>query len=153
MGSVIWGEEEVAEVYDKTYVAQFQPPVLGPIVDLLARLARGGPALEFAAGTGRVALPLSARGVAVHGIELSPHMAGRLLAKPGAKAVPVTIGDMTTTRVPGTFRLVYLVASGSGTAGRAGTTRRSPPAATGRGIRETAAAAHPRRSTRYARLS
>ena len=110
MGSVIWGPE-IAEVYDKTYVAQFEPPVLGPIVDLLAGLARGGPALEFAAGTGRVALPLSARGVAVHGIELSPHMAGQLLAKPGAEAVPVTIGDMTTTRVPGTFRLVYLVAN------------------------------------------
>jgi len=79
-----------------------------PIVDLLAELARGGPALEFAVGTGRVALPLSV-GVAVHGIELSPHMAGQLLAKPGADAVPVTIGDMTTTRVGGTFRLVYLV--------------------------------------------
>src|SRR5215831_13823735 len=78
MGSVIWGPE-IAGVYDKTYVAQFEPPVLGPIVDLLAGLARGGPALEFAAGTGRVALPLSARGVAVHGIELSPHMAGQLL--------------------------------------------------------------------------
>ena len=48
-------------------------------------------------------------GVAVHGIELSPHMAGQPLAKPGADAVPVTIGDMTTTRVPGTFRVVYLL--------------------------------------------
>ncbi len=67
--------------------------------------------LEFAAGTGRVALPLSARGIAVAGIELSPHMAGQLLAKPGADAVLVTIGDMTSTRVPGTFTLVYLVAN------------------------------------------
>jgi hypothetical protein len=58
-----------------------------------------------------VALPLSARGIAVHAIELSLHTAGQLLAKPGADAVPVTIGDMTTTRVPGTFRLVYLVAN------------------------------------------
>src|SRR5215831_17103340 len=110
MGSIIWGPE-IAEVYDNTYAATFAPPVLGPITSLLAELARGGPALEFAIGTGRVALPLSARGIAVHGIELSPHMAGRLLAKPGAEAVPVTIGDMTTTRVPGTFRLVYLVAN------------------------------------------
>jgi hypothetical protein len=47
----------------------------------------------------------------VRGIELSPHMAGRLLAKPGAEAVPVTIGDMTTTRVPGAVRLVYLAAN------------------------------------------
>ncbi|MGO9080033.1 MAG: methyltransferase domain-containing protein [Streptosporangiaceae bacterium] len=83
----------------------------GPVVDLLAELAQGGPALEFAAGTGRVALALSGRGVPVHGIELSPHMAERMLAKPGADAVPVTIGDMTSTRVPGMFRLVYLVAS------------------------------------------
>jgi len=80
-------------------------------VDLLAELARGGPALEFAAGTGRGALALAARGIAVRGIELSPHMAERMAAKPGADAVPVTIGDMTSTRVPGTFRLVYLVAN------------------------------------------
>ncbi len=52
MDSIIWGQE-IAEVYDKTYVATFEPTVLGPIVDLLAELARGGPALEFAAGTGR----------------------------------------------------------------------------------------------------
>ena len=110
MGSITWGPE-IAEVYDKTYAAQSDPSVLGPMVDLLAGLARGGPVLEFAAGTGRVALPLAARGIAVHGIELSPHMAGQLAAKPGAGAVPVTIGDMTTTRVPGTFRLVYLVAN------------------------------------------
>jgi 16S rRNA A1518/A1519 N6-dimethyltransferase RsmA/KsgA/DIM1 with predicted DNA glycosylase/AP lyase activity len=76
---------------------------------MLAGLARGGPALEFAVGTGRVALPLAARGIAVHGLELSPHMAAQLNAKPGADAVPVTIGDMTTTRVPGaSFTLVYL---------------------------------------------
>ena len=84
---------------------------LRPVVELLAELARGGPTLEFAVGTGRVALPLSTRGIPVHGIELSPHMAAQLRAKPGADAVPVTIGDMTTTRVPGTFRLVYLVAN------------------------------------------
>jgi SAM-dependent methyltransferase len=110
MGSVTWGPE-IAEVYDRTYAAMFGPAVLGPVVDLLAGLAQGGPVLEFAAGTGRVALPLSTRGVVVHGIELSPHMAARLSAKPGAGAVPVTVGDMTTTRVPGTFTLVYLVAN------------------------------------------
>jgi SAM-dependent methyltransferase len=102
---------ETAEVYDKAYAAKFGPSVLGPIVDLLAELARGGEALEFAVGTGRVALPLSARGIAVYGIELSPHMAEQLAAKPGADAVAVTIGDMTSTRVPGTFTLVYLVAN------------------------------------------
>jgi SAM-dependent methyltransferase len=111
MGSITWGPE-VAEIYDKTYAAQFEPSVLDAMVGLLAELARGGPALEFAVGTGRVALPLSVRGISVHGLELSQYMAERLFAKPGADAIPVTIGDMTATRVPGTpFRLVYLVAN------------------------------------------
>lgn len=110
MGSITW-DREIAEVYDRTYAAMFEPSVVGPIVDLLAELARGGPALEFAVGTGRVALPLSARGVTVHGLELSPHMAGQLSCKPGADAVAVVIGDMTSIHVPGTFRLVYLVAN------------------------------------------
>jgi SAM-dependent methyltransferase len=110
MGSITWGAD-VAEAYDVTYSAKFEPAVLGPIVDRLAELAQGGAALEFAVGTGRVALPLSARGTSVHGLELSPHMAEHLRAKRGAEAVPVTIGDMATTRVPGTFRLVYLVAN------------------------------------------
>jgi SAM-dependent methyltransferase len=96
-------------VYDSTSAAMFDPAVLDPTIDLLVELSRGGPALELAVGTGRVALPLSARGVAVQGIELSPDMAEQLRAKPGADAVPVTIGDMTTTRVEGTFTLVYLV--------------------------------------------
>jgi SAM-dependent methyltransferase len=110
MGSVVWGPD-VAEVYDETYATGFDPAVLDPIVDVLAELAHGGPVVEFAVGTGRVALPLSERGIAVRGIELSPHMVERLRAKPGANAVPVTIGDMTTTRVPGTFTLVYLLAN------------------------------------------
>ena len=110
MGSITW-DRDLAEVYDATYSAMFEPPVLDLTVERLADLAQGGPVLEFAAGTGRVSLPLSARGVSVHGLELSPHMAERLKAKPGADALPVTIGDMTTTRVPGTFKLVYLVAN------------------------------------------
>jgi len=106
----MWGRE-LAEVYDATLPPWRRSPILDLTVDLLADVARGGPALEFAVGTGRVALPLSARGIAVHGIELSPHMAEQLRAKPGAGAVPVTLGDMTTTRVAGTFKLVYLVAN------------------------------------------
>jgi SAM-dependent methyltransferase len=108
VASISWGKD-VAEVYDATSEAMFDPAVLDPVVDVLLELARGGPALEFAIGTGRVALPLSARGVTVQGIELSPHMAEKLSAKPGADAVTVTIGDMTTTRVSGAFKLVYLV--------------------------------------------
>jgi SAM-dependent methyltransferase len=101
--------EEVAARYDESSAAMFAPEVLGPAVDLLAELAGDGAALEFAIGTGRVALPLSARGVRVCGIELSTAMADRLRAKDGARAIEVTIGDMTTTRVDGSFRLVYLV--------------------------------------------
>jgi SAM-dependent methyltransferase len=110
VASILWGRE-IAEIYDGTYRAKSEPAVLDPMVDLLVGLAGGGPALEFASGTGRVAFPLSARGIPVHGIELSPGMAEQLSAKPGAEAVPVTIGDMTTTRVPGPFTLVYLVAN------------------------------------------
>ena len=108
MGSVTW-DSEIAEVYDETYAAMFEPAVLDPLVGVLAELAGDGPALEFAVGTGRVAIPLSARGIPVRGVELSRPMAERQAAKPGA--VPVTIGDMTTARVPGTFTLVYLVAN------------------------------------------
>jgi SAM-dependent methyltransferase len=108
---VVWGAE-IAEIYDATYLSMFAPSVLGPMTTGLAELAGGGPALEFAVGTGRVALPLSAAGVPVHGLELSEPMAARLLAKPGADAVPVTIGDMRSARVSGgPFTLVYLVAN------------------------------------------
>ena len=78
-------------------------------VDVLAELAGDGAALEFAVGTGRVALPLAARGVPVSGIEFSSAMAGQLLVKDGAQDIDVTIGDMATTRVGRSFRLVYLV--------------------------------------------
>ena len=108
VATYVWDAETAAD-YDAASPEMFDPARLGPCVDVLAALATDGPALEFAVGTGRVALPLSARGVPVSGIELSPHMAGQLRAKPGADAVPVTVGDMTTTRVDGTFTLVYLV--------------------------------------------
>jgi SAM-dependent methyltransferase len=78
-------------------------------VRFLADLAGDGAALELGIGTGRIALPLSRRGVRVHGIDLSPSMVARLRAKPGADDIGVTIGDFATTRVAGTFRLAYLV--------------------------------------------
>ena len=106
VGSKVWGEES-AEIYDVTSASMFDASVLGPTVDLLAELAGDGAALEFAAGTGRVAIALHERGVEVHGIELSPHMAQKLQAK--TDAVPVTIGDMTSTRLDRQFTLVYLV--------------------------------------------
>ncbi len=110
VGSIVW-DAEIAGVYDATYAALAEPSVVDPMVDLLAQLAGEGAALEFAVGTGRVALPLSARGIPVQGIELSPDMVAQLRRKPGADAVPVTIGDMTSTSVSGSFELVYLVAN------------------------------------------
>ncbi|HEY1002026.1 MAG TPA: class I SAM-dependent methyltransferase [Streptosporangiaceae bacterium] len=101
--------EDVAAAYDDGFEGQFDPAVIETTADALAELAGGGRALEFAVGTGRVALPLAARGVEVHGIDLSRAMVARLRAKPGGEAIPVTIGDFTTTRVEGTFSLVYLV--------------------------------------------
>jgi SAM-dependent methyltransferase len=84
-------------------------PDPGPAVDFLAGLAQGGPVLELAIGTGRVALPLAARGLAVEGVEASPEMVARLRAKPGGGQIPVAIGDMADVPVTGPFRLVYLV--------------------------------------------
>jgi SAM-dependent methyltransferase len=101
--------ERVAAGYDDLSDRMFQPEAIDPAVSLLAELAGGGPALELAIGTGRIGLPLSQRGVPVHGIELSRAMAARLRDKPGGAAIPVTIGDMTTTTVDGAFTVVYLV--------------------------------------------
>jgi SAM-dependent methyltransferase len=102
-------DESVAATYDSDGAGMFADDVLGPTVAFLAAVADGRPALEFAAGTGRVALPLAATGVDVAAIELSEAMAARLRAKPGAEQIRLTIGDMATARVPGEFGLVYLV--------------------------------------------
>jgi SAM-dependent methyltransferase len=104
----------VARDYDAASADRFRPEVLGPTVDVLAALARAddgspGDALELAIGTGRVALPLAARGVAVHGIELSEAMVDVLRAKPGGAELPVTVGDMATARLDRAFGLVFLV--------------------------------------------
>jgi SAM-dependent methyltransferase len=102
-------DEPVASTYDEDVNGMFDPAVLTPTVEFLAGLAGDRPALELAIGTGRVALPLSERGVKVSGVDLSPAMVDRLRAKPGSEAIDVTLGDMTTTRVEGEFGLVYLV--------------------------------------------
>lgn len=101
--------EPVASGYDDPADPMNQPEIVDPAVSLLAELAGSGRALEFAVGTGRIGVPLSRRGVPVHGIELSRAMAARLAAKPGGDAVAVTIGDMSTTTVDGTFTVAYLV--------------------------------------------
>ena len=106
-GTKTFGELN-AERYDATYeecmVAETRDSV-----ETLAELAGGGKVLELAIGTGRVALPLAARGLAVSGIEASEAMVAKLREKPGGRAIPVKIGDMAETRVDDTFDLIYLV--------------------------------------------
>jgi SAM-dependent methyltransferase len=99
----------VAEKYDALWPDSFAPAVVDQAVNFLAELAGTGAALELGIGTGRIALPLSERGVRVHGIELSPAMVAQLQAKSGAGDIVVTIGDFAATRVAGTFKLAYLV--------------------------------------------
>jgi SAM-dependent methyltransferase len=108
-----WFGEDVAATYDEDTARMSEPAVLDPQLNVLTELAAGGPVLEFAIGTGRVGLPLAARGLRVAGIELSEAMVARLRAKPGGDeaSIPVVVGDMTTAVAPGvgSFRLVFLV--------------------------------------------
>lgn len=97
--------EDVASRYDEVSVRGDEQAT----VDCLERLARGGPVLELAIGTGRIALPLAARGVRVDGIEISPAMVAKLRAKPGGEDVTVTLGDFADVGVPGSYRLVFVV--------------------------------------------
>jgi SAM-dependent methyltransferase len=98
-----WFAGEIAERYDKSTAGM---PV-APVVDFLLPLAGGGGALELAIGTGRIAVPLAERGVRVAGIDSSPDMVAQLRQK--TDEIPVAIGDMSSTRVEGTFSLVYVV--------------------------------------------
>src|SRR5215471_6308711 len=95
----------VAEGYD----ADTADMPVEPVVDFLAELAADGAALELAIGTGRIALPLSERGIRVSGIDLSPDMVAQLRGKAGSESIEVAIGDYATTRVDGEFSLVYIV--------------------------------------------
>jgi SAM-dependent methyltransferase len=108
MGEIVF-DERIARTYDEYSPEQFRPEVVAATVDFLAALAGDGAALELAIGTGRIGLPLSRRGVRVHGIDISPPMVDQLRAKPGGTAIDVAIGDLSITRVDGEFALVYLV--------------------------------------------
>lgn len=101
--------DAVAADADEASHERFQPAVVVPTIELLERLADGGPVLELGVGTGRIAIPLARRGLTVHGIDLAEEAVARLRAKRGGDRVTVTIGDMATTRVAGEFTLVYLV--------------------------------------------
>src|SRR5258708_25067697 len=104
----VW-DADAAQRYDPPGTGMFAPEVLRPAVECLARLSADGPALEFAIGTGRVAVPLSERGVPLTGIELSAAMTERMRAKVGEDTIPVIPGDMASAVAPGAFALVYLV--------------------------------------------
>lgn len=104
----LWDAETAAR-YDTPGTGMFAPDVLAATADRLAELAAGGPALEFAIGTGRVAVPLHERGVPVTGIELSGPMLAQLRSKVAEDTVPVVVGDMASAVAPGSYSLVYLV--------------------------------------------
>jgi SAM-dependent methyltransferase len=96
--------DRIADLYDEWY-AELDP---APAAALLAELAAGGRVLELAIGTGRIALPLAARGVEVHGVDASDRMVEHLRAKPGGESIPVTMGDFADVPVDGTFRVVFI---------------------------------------------
>jgi len=100
---------EIARTYDQPGTGMFSDGVLEATVDCLVELTDGGGAMEFAIGTGRVAVPLAARGVPVTGIELSADMLAVLRSKPEASDITAVQGDMAVTCVEGKFSLVYLV--------------------------------------------
>ncbi len=104
----IW-DADAAQRYDTSHSEMFDPVVVEPTVDRLAALAGDGRALELAIGTGRIAVPLAARGVPVTGIELSAPMIAQLRTKADEARIPVVVGDMATARAPGEYTLVYLV--------------------------------------------
>ena len=100
---------EIAATYDQPGKGMFNEVVLNATVECLVELAEGGAALEFAIGTGRIAVPLAAQGVSVTGIELSADMLTLMRSKPGASNIAAVEGDMAVTLVEGDFSLVYLV--------------------------------------------
>ncbi|MEM9097445.1 MAG: class I SAM-dependent methyltransferase [Pseudomonadota bacterium] len=99
-------DDQIAAHYDNDVADQSKH--LDATIGLLTSLAGPGPVLEFAIGTGRLALPLADRGIEVQGIELSRPMIAQLRAKPGGETMEVAIGDMTTTRMDRSYTLVFL---------------------------------------------
>lgn len=99
----------VASIYDAAHAARSTPEALRPMLDVLTELSGEGSALEFAVGTGRVALPLAERGVAVFGMDFSEAMLSQLRAKPGSETITASLGDMRTAQLGQNHALVYLV--------------------------------------------
>jgi hypothetical protein len=102
-------DEWIAARYEQLWPELFAPAVIDPAVEFLAGLAGSGPALELGIGTGRLAVPLSRRGIRVHGIELSPAMVRQLRARQAEADIDVTLGDFAHAQLGDTFALVYLL--------------------------------------------
>lgn len=109
MDSDKYFNERVAAIYDEDVEDSFSPEKIAPVVDFLAEIAGNGSALEFGIGTGRIALPLSMKGVEVHGIDLSKAMLAKLAQKTGGDRIPLTQGDFATNFCGKSFSLVYLI--------------------------------------------
>jgi len=90
--------EYIAGVYDQWY-----SEVDSDSIHTLYELAHGGPALELGIGTGRIALPLMATGVAVHGVDASEAMVSKLSQKPAGDGIPVTMGSIADVPVDGLY--------------------------------------------------
>ncbi len=99
----------VAEAYDAGGSREQQPEFIANVVEVLADLADGGSVVEFAIGTGRIAVPLTEAGVSVSGMDISQPMLDRLNAKPVAANITAIVGDMTSTVMGEDFALAYLV--------------------------------------------
>lgn len=97
--------DDTAAIYDDLAVRGDETAT----VAFLERLALGGPALELAIGTGRIALPLAARGIRVDGIDFSPAMVARLRSKPDSDQITITMGNFADVAVSGSYRLIYVV--------------------------------------------
>ena len=101
--------DRIAEVYDEIHGSLSSPEQVDPMVDVLEELAAGHRALELGIGTGRIALPLAARGIDVHGIDASESIVAKMRRKPGGADIPVTLGDFAEVDADGRFSLVYVV--------------------------------------------
>lgn len=106
-------EEELwdlwAEHYDNGFLGQEDPTLTA---DALADMVTDNRALELGIGTGRVAIPLAKKGIAVEGIELSSKMAEILRLKAASLPITVTLGDMADVPTKERFSLIYVVYSG-----------------------------------------
>jgi SAM-dependent methyltransferase len=102
-------DSRIAAIDASADTGMHAPEVVSTTVEFLTELAGEGPALEFGIGTGRIAIPLHEAGIAVTGIDLSPHMVAKLHERPGGEDIAVTIGNIANATVDGAFSLVYAI--------------------------------------------